>query len=98
MKGCYLTIEQARKLGELEMQEQFEMQDREELKDFLQVNDIDTIINFIQGIERKRVTLENTIDTQKTMMQDMVSKSRYNALVKEYNKKVEDKTKWKKTL
>lgn len=98
MKEMYITIEQAKKIAQLERMLEFEAKDREELKDFIDVNDVDTVIDYIQGLERKIVSLENAIDTQKTLMGQMVAKSRYNAIVKEYNKKEENKTKWKKTL
>ena len=98
MKETYLTIEQAKKIAQLERMLEYEAKSREELKDFIDVNDVDTVIDFIQSLERKIVSLENTVDTQKTMMSQMVTKSRYNAIVKEYNKKEENKTKWIKTL
>ena len=98
MNGCFLTLEQAKAIEQQERQNKFECQSREELKDFIEANDIDTVINYIQSMERKIEMQDNTIYTQKTMMADMVAKSIYNAIVKEYNKKEENKTKWKKTL
>lgn len=78
--------------------EELVVQTREEIEDFIDINSKETVVDYIMNLEKKVVTLDKGLDGIKVLMRDSVPKSRYNALVKKYNSKEEDKKKWIKTL
>lgn len=58
---------------------------REEIKDFLDVNSQENIIDFIFNLETELLKTQRGLDVARTMISNSVSKDRYNDILKKYN-------------
>ena len=58
---------------------------KEEIKDFLDVSSQEEIIDYIFKIERELIKNKKGLELSRVMIKDMVSKDRYNDVVKKYN-------------
>lgn len=58
---------------------------REEIKDFLDVNTQEDIIEFIFNLETELLKTQRGLDAAKMIITDFVSKDRYNDIVRKYN-------------
>jgi hypothetical protein len=61
------------------------MCDKEEIKDFLDINDKEDIINYIYKIEIDLIKHQKALETARMMLDNRVTKDRYNNIVKKYN-------------
>lgn len=58
---------------------------REEIRDFLDVNSKKDIIDYIFNIQSELEKAQRGLDVARSMIGDMVSRDRYNDLLKRYN-------------
>lgn len=64
---------------------------KEEIKDFLDISSEKDIINFIFQTVYERNKYKKAVEELRIMLNNSVSKDRYNNLVKKYNKLLEGK-------
>lgn len=64
---------------------------KEEIKDFLDISSEKDIINFIFQTVSERNKYKKAVEELRIMLNNSVSKDRYNNLVKKYNKLLEGK-------
>lgn len=64
---------------------------KEEIKDFLDISSEKDIINFIFQTVSERNKYKKAVEELRIMLNNSVSKDRYNSLVKKYNKLLEGK-------
>ena len=64
---------------------------KEEIKDFIDVSSEKDIINFIFQTVSERSKYKKAVEELRIMLNNSVSKDRYNSLVKKYNKLLEGK-------
>ena len=58
---------------------------REEIKDFLEVNTQEEVIEYIFNLESELLKTQKGLDVARAMIKDSVSKDRYNDILKKYN-------------
>lgn len=61
------------------------MCNKEEIKDFLEVNSQKDIINYIFKLETDVKKCKGAVETMKKMLENRVTKDRYNNIIKKYN-------------
>lgn len=66
------------------------MCDKEEIKDFLDVNKTNDIIDHIYNIEMELLKTQKALETARMLLTNTVSKERYNNIVKKYNELLKD--------
>lgn len=59
---------------------------REEIKDFIDVNSEKDIINYLFNLETELLKTQKALETARMMINNRVTKDRYNDIVKKYNK------------
>jgi len=61
-----------------------------EIKDFIDMNNIDSVAKYIYDLEKQCDKLQKGLAIAREMLNNRVTKDRYNDLVKKYNKLLKD--------
>lgn len=64
----------------------YEILDKTEIEDFLDVNSKEDIIKYIYDLEVELLKYKKGLETARMMLSNRVTKDRYNDIVKKYNK------------
>lgn len=65
----------------------------DEIKDFMEMNTKEEVAQYIYNLEKECKKLDSALKVSRNMLENRVTKDRYNDLVNKYNKLVKEKKK-----